>query len=82
MPHSMCYSHFGNEVCNGAISVTQQGSNVSTTPIPAMGCQQCVALSVVHLKGEHCRKPHCRSGKVLLMIGLSLTPFANGEKFW
>ena len=25
MPHGMCYSHFGNEVCNGAISITQQG---------------------------------------------------------
>ena len=24
-PHGMCYSHFGNEVCNGAISITQRG---------------------------------------------------------
>ena len=25
MPQGMCYSHFGNEVRNGAISITQQG---------------------------------------------------------
>ena len=36
--------------------------NVSTTPITAMGCQQCLPLSVVQLKGKHCRKPHCRNG--------------------
>jgi len=24
-PHGMCYSHFGNEVCNGAISIPQWG---------------------------------------------------------
>ena len=24
-PHGMCYSHFVNEVCNGAISITQWG---------------------------------------------------------
>jgi hypothetical protein len=40
------------------------GPNVSTTPITAMGCQQCLPLSVVHLKGKHCRKPHCRNGVV------------------
>ena len=25
MPHGMCYSHFGNGVRNGAISITQWG---------------------------------------------------------
>ena len=25
LPHGMLYFHFGNEVCNGAISITQQG---------------------------------------------------------
>jgi hypothetical protein len=39
-------------------------SNVSTTPIMAMGCRQCLPLSVVQLKGKHCRKPHCRNGVV------------------
>ena len=34
--------------------------NVSTTPITAMGCWQSLPLSVVQLKGKHCRKPHCR----------------------
>ena len=38
--------------------------NVSTTPITSMGCQQCLPLSVVQLKGKHCRKPHCRNGVV------------------
>ena len=31
-------------------------------PLTAMGCRQCLSLSVVHLKGKHCRKPHCRNG--------------------
>ena len=39
-----------------------QGRNVSTTPITAMGCRQCLPLSVVQLKGKHCWKPHCRNG--------------------
>ena len=30
----------------------------------AMGCRQCLPLSVVQLKGKHCRKPHCRNGIV------------------
>ena len=38
--------------------------NVSTTPITAMGCRQCLPLSVVQLKGKHCWKPHCRNGVV------------------
>ena len=29
-----------------------------------MGCRQCLPLSVVQLKGKHCRKPHCRNGVV------------------
>ena len=40
------------------------GPNVSTTPIMAMGCQQCLPLSVVQLKGKHCPKPHCCNGVV------------------
>jgi hypothetical protein len=42
----------------------RQCQNVSTTPITAMGCRQCLPLSVVQLKGKHCRKPHCRNGVV------------------
>ena len=38
--------------------------NVSTTPITAMGWEQCFPISVVQLKGKHCRKPHCRNGVV------------------
>ena len=42
-----------------------QCPNVSTTPITAMGCRQCLPLSVVQLKSKHCRrKPHCRNGVV------------------
>ena len=40
------------------------GLNVSTTPIIAMGCQQCLSLSVVQLKGKHCRIPYCCNGVV------------------
>ena len=36
--------------------------NVSTTPITAMWCRQCLPLSVVQLKGKDCRKPHCHKG--------------------
>ena len=41
-----------------------QGANVSATLIMGMGCQQCLLLSVVQLKGNHCRKPCCRNGIV------------------
>ena len=29
--------------------------------IRAMGCRQCLFLSVVQLKGKHCGTPHCRN---------------------
>ena len=45
-------------------SLSNNSPNVSTTPIMAMGCRQCLSLTVVHLKGKHCRKPHCRNGVV------------------
>ena len=38
--------------------------NVSTTPITAIGCRQCLPLSVVQLKGKHSWKPQCRNGIV------------------
>ena len=38
--------------------------NVPTTPITAMGCRQCLLLSVVQLKGKPCQKPHCCNGVV------------------
>ena len=36
----------------------------TTTSITAIGCWQCLPLSIVQLKGKHCRKPHCRNGVV------------------
>ena len=36
-----------------------------------MACQQYLPLSVVQLKGKHCRKPHCCNG-VLDMFGHGL----------
>ena len=42
--------------------IWQYCPNVSTTPITAMWSRQCLPLSVVHLKGKHCQKAHCRSG--------------------
>ena len=50
-------------VCDARIQKLQC-SNVSTTPVTATGCQQCLLLSVVQLKDKHCRKPHCRNGVV------------------
>ena len=41
-----------------------QCPNVPTNPIMAIGCRQCLPLSVVQLKGKPCRKPHCRNGVV------------------
>ena len=38
--------------------------NLFTTPILAMGYRQWLPLSVVQLKGKHCRKPHCCNGVV------------------
>ena len=40
--------------------LSSHSPNVSTTPITAMECRQCLPLSDVQLKGKHCRKPHCR----------------------
>ena len=37
--------------------------------LTAMGCRQCLLLSVVQLKGKHCGKPHGRNG-VVDMFGL------------
>ena len=37
---------------------------VSTTPITAIGCQQCLPPSVFQLKDKHCRKPYCRNWAV------------------
>ena len=39
--------------------------------LTAMGCQQCLSLSVVQLKGKHCRKPHCNNW-VVDMFGLGI----------
>ena len=33
-------------------------------PLRQRGCRQCLPLSVVELKGKHCRKPHCCNGVV------------------
>ena len=30
----------------------------------AMGCRQCLPLSVIQLGCKHCQKPHCRNGVV------------------
>ena len=46
--------------------------NVTTTPITAMGCKQCLPLSVVQLKGKHCQNPHCCNG-VVDTFGLSMS---------
>ena len=57
-------------VCSLCTSI-KLSPNVSTTPIKAMGRQQCLPLSVVQLIGKHCLKPRCRNG-VVDMFGLSV----------
>ena len=47
--------------------------NVFTTPITAIGCWQCLPLSVFQLKGKHCRKSHCPNG-VVDMFGQGIFP--------
>ena len=37
----------------------RQSLNVSTTPITAIGCRQCIST-----KGKHCHKPNCCNGAV------------------
>ena len=54
--------------------VGEEGPNVSTTPITAMGCRKCLPLIVVQLKGLHCRKSHCRNG-VLDTLGQDVLNF-------
>ena len=57
--------------------------NVSTTPITAMGCQQCLPLSVVQLKVNIAQKPiaimglQTRSGQVSLLSGFTSKPIAQ-----
>ena len=62
---TICYSGQSPfiKVMQGSNSM-KHSPNVSTTPITAMGCRQCLPLSVVQLKGKHCRKPHCSNGVV------------------
>ena len=58
--HSRFFVQVGHETTYAAIGnchfFTIPCPNVSTTPITAMVCRQCLPLSVVQLKGKHCRK--------------------------
>ena len=47
-------------------------TKVSTTPITAMGCRQILPLSVVQLKGKHCRKPKLVNVKKWQKVGLNI----------
>ena len=67
---------FTNYVCNKC-SYTQN-PNVSTTPIKAIWCQQCLPLSVVQMKGKHCLKPHCHNGVVDNEVYILFWPSMNG----
>ena len=43
--------------CYELVTALWMKQNVSTTPIMAMGCRQCLHISIVQLKGKHCW--HC-----------------------
>ena len=47
---------------------------IYNSQIQQWGAQQCLPLSVVQLKGKHCRKPHCCSG-VVDTFGHIVNPF-------
>ena len=56
-PHGICYSHFGNEVCNGAISITQRGfinDFSKVNPIGQWGKILMMAMGIEDHLG-HCR---------------------------
>ena len=64
-----CIRGFSDNFCGGQKSnqdciCMYYCQKVSTNPITAMGCWQCLSLSVVQLKGKHCRNPHCHNGVV------------------
>ena len=78
MPHPSSHFYFDINFGNKLYSKEKKpGPNVSTTPIKAMGCRQCLLLSAVQMKGKHCQKPHCRNGDVDT-FGLGLP----GGTFW
>ena len=54
----------GQETFKKVLSYCRDDSNVSTTPITAMGCLECLPLSDVQLIGKHCQSPHCLNGVV------------------
>ena len=50
--------HFAGHCCHKRLC-----GNIFTTPITAMRCRNVylTLFSVVHLKGKHCKKKHCRN---------------------
>ena len=60
----MSYKRTGLFIYQNTIDTTGESPNISTTPITAMGCWQCLSLSVFQLKGKHCQKPHRCNGVV------------------
>ena len=60
----LCFSFYQKLIQKRNIGKKFTARNVSTTPITAMGCRQCLSLRVVQLKGKHCRKPNCNNGVV------------------
>ena len=52
----MCYSHFGNEVCNGVISITQRGfinDRYKVNPIGQWGKILVMAMGFVDHLGQY-----------------------------
>ena len=82
-----CMHSFSKLIMVFHFSSNHHCPNVSTTPITAMGCQQCLPLSVVQLKGKHCRKPHCCSGVVdtirpILILVFQFENMKNSKLHW
>ena len=61
----MCYSHFGNEVGNGAISITQQGFNndcYKVNPIGQWGKMLVMAMGFVDHLAQNLDKIRIKCG--------------------
>ena len=62
--------------CYELVTALWMKQNVSTTPIMAMGCRQCLHISIVQLKGKHCKNPI-----VIMPWALSGWLQLNGKQF-
>ena len=75
-PHGICFSHFGNEVCNGAISNTQQvfiNDCYKVNPVDQWGIILAIEMGFVDHLGLGLGEKSCCFESKLLCNGRNLT---------